>query len=162
MNKKQKFFIFYLVSFLGAIILFNAITIYGETKIQAAPKIGGDYSLSTTLSCLQDKNLTLKIDQSGLYLLADLLLQDQKEINLPMSGTMSHENISLSTKEAPKIKQLLTNCPQSVATGDSLELQGTLENNNIFGKITVNGQESGIDFTAKKQESKTPPTQNAH
>ena len=162
MNKQKKFFLFYFLSFLGAILLFNLITTYGETRIEAAPKIGGDYSLNTNTSCLQDKKLTLNLDQSGLYLFADLMFQNQKEINLLMSGTMAHDKISLSANDTSKIKQILINCPQISATGGSLSLQGTLENNNISGTITVKGQESGINFTGIKQEIKTNPSENLH
>lgn len=161
MNKKQKFFIFYLVSFLGAIILFNAITIYGENKLQAAPKIGGNYNLNTTLYCLQEKKFLLTLEQSGLYLFADLVLQEE-QIHILMSGTLNNETISLSTNETTKINALLAQCSVSVATIKLLALQGTVENNNISGKIKMNEKEPGINFTAKKQESITQPTQNSH
>jgi len=162
MNKKQEHFLFYFVLIFGAIVLFKGITTYGETQLHAAPKITGNYSLSTSLPCLENKHTILKVEQSGLYVFGDLVFQNPNEINLPLSGTMTHEVLSISTQESNKIQQLLAECPSSVTQNyQSLSLIGTLETNGISGMINIADQHSAIDFTAKKEESKTRP-QEAH
>lgn len=158
MNKKQEHFLFYFVLIFGAIVLFKGITTYGETQLHAAPKITGNYSFSTNVPCLENKHTLLKIEQSGLYVFGDLLFQNPQEINLPLSGTMTHNVLSISSQESPKIKKLLAECPSSVAPNNqSLTIIGTLETNSISGILNIGDQQSGIDFMAKKEENKILP-----
>lgn len=158
MTKKQEHFLFYFVLILGAIVLFKGITTYGETQLHAAPKITGDYSFTTSWPCLENQRNKLKIEQSGLYVFGDLSFQNPEEITIPLSGTMTTEVLSVSTKESNKIQQLLAECTGSASQNyQSLTLMGTLEKNSISGRINIDGQQPGIDFMAKKEESKTLP-----
>jgi hypothetical protein len=64
----------------GAILFFNFVTNYGETSLKAPIAVAGDYLISDNLpGCLQHKGILFKIQQSGIYLNANLTIIDHIE-----------------------------------------------------------------------------------
>lgn len=64
----------------SAIGFFQIVTSYGEANIKAPISIAGDYLINTQNlpGCLDRQQLTLKLQQSGIYLNASLINNDRK------------------------------------------------------------------------------------
>jgi hypothetical protein len=62
----------------SAILFFNLVTNYGETNLKAPISVAGNYVISdrNLPDCLQRKGLLFKIQQSGIYLNANLTIID--------------------------------------------------------------------------------------
>jgi hypothetical protein len=62
----------------SAILFFNFVTNYGETNLKAPIAVAGNYLISdrNLPDCLQNKALLFKIQQSGIYLNASLIIID--------------------------------------------------------------------------------------
>lgn len=63
----------------GAIGFFHFVTSYGEAKIKAPISITGNYLIAEQElpGCLQHKSLLFKLQQSGIYLNANLIVLDR-------------------------------------------------------------------------------------
>jgi hypothetical protein len=69
----------YSLAISGAIIFFHFVTSYGEANIKAPISVAGSYLIAgqDLPGCLQHKALLFKIQQSGIYLNANLIAIDQ-------------------------------------------------------------------------------------
>lgn len=84
---------FYAIATGSVLLLFKAVTLYGEKHLQASPIINGTYSLSLTNNvseCQQSQPLKLDIQQSGIYVNASLFpaktnAETQKRYSLKVS-----------------------------------------------------------------------------
>lgn len=152
-----KFIIFYLVTIIGVLIIFKLVNIYGNSKIKAPSKITGTYKIEAVNlpECLSNNQLTLHIEQSGIYLFGHLSLSNMAD-SLPISGKFrdnqinitSHlKNLSACTSISPNILliegQLLEN--STTANIKSSE-------NNLQGKLRWGNPENQVDFTGIFQE----------
>ncbi|MBR8829815.1 MAG: hypothetical protein N5P05_001230 [Chroococcopsis gigantea SAG 12.99] len=114
-----RYIIFYSLSILFVIILFNTVTTYGANNLKAAPPIGGVYLIreAKIIGCFQSSPLTLNLEQSGIYLagkLSDnaktllltgrvrgdkLKLESSKICNLTLTGKVIKPNIKGELKD---------------------------------------------------------------
>jgi hypothetical protein len=69
----------YILAIGGAIGFFNVVTSYGETNIKAPIAVTGNYLITATNlpTCLQHKQLLIKLQQSGIYLNASVIDERQ-------------------------------------------------------------------------------------
>ncbi len=82
-----KAFLFYGLTIASVVVLFSITTTYGETHLKAAVPIAGRYKFVNS-DCLN--GLTLRLDQSGRYLTAAIVLPDRPIVAPPsLSGTWS-------------------------------------------------------------------------
>lgn len=130
-----KSLLFYSGAIVSVGILFSITTSYGETYLKAATPIAGRYRFSTD-NCLDQA--VLKLDQSGRYLTAALVLPTLPNLaTIPptFSGTWSgqptQQGITLLTLtgQLPKIPS----CYPTQRTW----IQGTLENQAFSGDVIL-------------------------
>jgi hypothetical protein len=138
----------------SVLILFKGVTAYGESQIKAPNKISGSYQLEmqNLPNCLDSNNLTLKIEQSGIYLFAQLILdsdsvkQSNKQSNHSEQGENPVNKINLNgqLKEEQKIS-LMGNSSQVFScqkrfdsSSNPLTIQGVHNGQLFSGKITWN------------------------
>jgi hypothetical protein len=69
----------YILAIGGAIGFFHVVTSYGETNIKAPIAIAGNYLITANNlpTCLQQKKLLIKLQQSGIYLNASVIDERQ-------------------------------------------------------------------------------------
>ena len=150
---------FYAVAIGSVAVLFKNVTAYGETNLKAPPPIAGGYRFSdeNLPGCLKSNTLLLRIQQSGIYLSGSLL---------PINGNQDSEK---TTEEKPSLigkwqnqKLLLsgslphvTACNQSANQGKEnnnlVTIEGTVEGENLKGKISLSSSSEVVDFTAQKE-----------
>jgi hypothetical protein len=167
---------FYGIAISSVLILFKTVSAYGETKLNAPPHIDGNYQFLQTENlpnCLQDRQLTLNIEQSGVYLFGDLTVasknksEQKNTVKIPVSGNFQDGLVVISGKG-------------NVASCDSqvrLTIQGKHEGQNLVGQIkddstrTSQASEGTSDdvsfkteaaFVAKFQKSKLPSAESGH
>jgi hypothetical protein len=65
----------------GAIVFFHFVTSYGESNIKAPISVAGSYLISgqDLPGCLHSKALVFKLQQSGIYLNANLIVIDESK-----------------------------------------------------------------------------------
>jgi hypothetical protein len=133
----------------GAVVFFNLVTFYGEAKIEAPISVAGNYLITASdlPDCLQKKSLLLNIQQSGIYLNANLNIIDVKNIDIlnikqrtpanliqnlrpTFSGRLRDRQLELSGKLPT------TTCPNP----SQLRLEGTLANGNQLERLKLHGQ----------------------
>ncbi len=111
-----RFFVFYVASFGIGIGIFQLVTHYGNTQLQAPQRIAGHYQLTTIEppACIPPAGMVLDILQSGVYLNGSLLLANQTpqtgeggeraDTRPPLSGQWQREQLVLSG-DAPSFVQ---------------------------------------------------------
>jgi hypothetical protein len=87
----------------GAIGFFQIVTSYGEANIRAPISIVGNYLITAPKlpNCLQNKQLLLKLQQSGIYLNASLIDRAQmttidKDNHPTLSGRLNSQKLHLT------------------------------------------------------------------
>ena len=145
------------VMFYGAmigsvIVLFKAVTAYGETNLKAPPPIDGGYRINANNlpECLKTETLMLIVNQSGIYLGGSLLPINQNgeleisvdekpsldgrwhKTGLTLSGTVPH----------------LTRCKSS----EKVKIEGIIKDNILTGKISLNSDNQMFEFRAKREK----------
>jgi hypothetical protein len=160
----------------SAIGFFQIVTSYGEANIKAPIAVTGNYSIAAQNlpGCLQHKPLLLKLQQSGIYLNANLAIDRvettaSKDIRPTFSGRLRDLKASVDSKQQLDLSGILstTICPQisqlrmagsitkiSAPADRNLQLQGQLW---LTSKDSP--QASPVDFTATLQPS-TQSTQS--
>jgi hypothetical protein len=160
-----------------AIGFFHLVTSYGEANIKAPISIAGKYVIAAPdlPGCLQHKALLMTIQQSGVYLNANLIIIDglkgtdilqitdrstsssSTDIRPTFSGRLQDRQFDLSGL-AP-----ITTCP----VPSQLRIAGSISNTNsatkiprqrqLQGQLWLNSQNSNqtspVDFTATLQPS---------
>ncbi|MEN9520855.1 MAG: hypothetical protein RLZZ381_3443 [Cyanobacteriota bacterium] len=142
---------FYGVAISSVLLLFKVVSTYGQTKLNAAADINGSYQLASVDNlpdCLQGKKLNLNIEQSGIYLFGQLVVQQEdasaKAMEIPLSGDFKDNQVIMSGQGK------LAGCDPEL----QLAIQGQREQQNLVGQIKdVATQREGA-FVAKYQESK--------
>lgn len=93
----------------GAVAFFQFVTSYGETNVKAPSAVGGSYLISgqDLPGCLHNKALLFKLQQSGIYLNANLIeINKSKVADVPaVTGRFSREEAT------PAEKVILTDIP---------------------------------------------------
>jgi hypothetical protein len=149
---------FYGIAIGSVLLLFKTVSAYGETKLKAPPNINGSYQLiqaENLPACFQDRQLTLNVEQSGIYLFGNLSLKNtseqQKIEEIPLSGNFKEHQIVMSGKSK------VINCDSVV----QLTIQGQHDNHNLVGQIIDNTTQKEGTFIAKYQKSKLPSSESA-
>ncbi len=147
-----KTIIFYGAMIGSVIVLFKAVTAYGETNLKAPPPIDGSYRINSDNlpGCLKNETLTLVINQSGIYLGGSLLPVNQNgELEIAadekpsLDGRWQTNRLSLSGKMPH-----LTRCPSS----QKVNIEGIIKDNILTGKISVNSENQEVNFSAKREK----------
>jgi len=112
---------FYGVMIGSVLILFNAVTAYGEKSLKAPPKISGTYELTSSKlpDCLQSEKINLIIKQSGIYVFAHLDLSPPDNPSTAKEGTKDPHALTPEKKasildETIKLNGLMESQPFSV------------------------------------------------
>lgn len=133
----------------SVLLLFKGVTAYGESQLKAPVTIGGDYSLKfdTPPNCLKDKDLTLKIEQSGIYIFAHLVVE-KSEYNLnkiPLNGKFKDQEMSLSG-----LSNSLLFCSSELSQNPNpLTLTGEFKEKILKGQIQEQHLSQPINFIGK-------------
>ncbi len=113
----------------GVFLLFKLVSAYGENQLKAPPKISGNYliQLKNPPKCLEQKDLMLTIEQSGIYLFAALFPGESnpKTIKSQLNGNLSNQQFILSGTPDQAL-----NCSPSF-----LQINGTLNKQTLLGQI---------------------------
>lgn len=143
-------------------LLFKVVSAYGETNLKAAPAIGGSYRFDAKSlpECLTSDSLVLTIEQSGVYLSANLRSgsseADRKkraEETPSLHGKWETQGLSL-LGAVPN----LASCSDSTATGHNsfVKMRGIVEGDILKGKISLTDKAVATDFTAQKEAPPKP------
>jgi hypothetical protein len=147
-----KTLMFYGVMIGSVIVLFKAVTAYGETNLKAPPPIDGGYRINANNlpACLKTETLMLIVNQSGIYLGGSLL---------PVNP---NEDIEISVDEKPSLdgrwqKNGLTlsgNMPHLSRCNSSqrVKIEGTIKDNILSGKISLNSDNQMVEFRGKREK----------
>lgn len=146
----------------SSIGFFQIVTSYGEANIKAPISVTGNYLITAQNlpNCLQQKQLVLKLQQSGVYLNASIVkdkqdLTNNRDTRPTFSGRLQERQLNLSGTLPPEI------CPQS----SQLKIAGTITNTStaterqqlLQGKLwlaTRNSQRPApVEFTGTLQPS---------
>lgn len=166
----------------SAIVFFNFVTSYGEANIAAPPPMAGNYPIiaENLTGCLAHKTLLLNIQQSGIYLNANLNLIDVKNPDIRQSKVKDRSATTPTTQSRPTFsgrltgRQLhlsglipVTSCPISsrLQISGSISSRGTQNSHQIQGQLqlTDRAQPQGlpVNFTATQQPL-IPSTSSPH
>lgn len=152
------------LSFYGAaiafvIILFSAVTTYGEANLKAAQKIDGRYQIPAQdlPGCLKSEQLILLVQQSGIYLTGSLLTADtadtleKRATERPsMTGNWENQRLSLQGDAS-----YLPKCQGEV------KIQGAIAQQTLNGTLNLSAAPGDIPFTGKL-EAPQPKKTNEH
>jgi hypothetical protein len=147
-----KTLMFYGVMIGSVIVLFKAITAYGETNLKAPPSIEGGYRINANHlpECLKTETLMLIINQSGIYLGGSLLPINQNgelEISADekpsLDGKLQKTGLTLSGN-VPH----LTSCKSS----QKVKIEGIIKDNILTGKISLDSDNQMFEFSAKREK----------
>lgn len=146
---------FYGIAIGTVLLLFRTVSVYGETKLKAPVNIDGSYQFieaENLPSCLQDQQLELNIEQSGIYLFGNITTNAkssaQQVSEIPMSGDFQEHQVIMSGKGN------LANCDSPL----QLTIQGEHQKHDLVGTIKDDLIKSEGTFIAKYQQSKSPAT----
>lgn len=149
---------FYGIAISSVLLLFKIVSTYGETKLKAAPNINGTYELAKAENlpqCLQNRQLVLNIEQSGIYLFGNLASQPESNpesiVEIPLKGDFKKNQIIMSSKSK------LSSCETEI----NLTLQKE-QAQDWLGKIKDNNTGSEGVFVAKYQPAKEAKSSQAH
>lgn len=169
---------FYGIAIGSVLLLFKTVSAYGETKLKAPPNIDGSYQFlqaENLPACLQDQQLTLNVEQSGVYLFGNLAIappgekssvhsdpavqaksgkpSEESVIEIPFNGSFKDNQITMSGKGK------VANCDSGV----QLTIQGQHQDGNFVGQLKDDLAKTEGALVAKYQKSKLPsPESEGH
>jgi hypothetical protein len=150
---------FYGIAIGSVLFLFKTVSAYGETKLNAPANIDGSYEFIQTKNlpqCLQEQQLKLNIEQSGIYLFGNLAIQSKSTsesvVEIPFNGNFKDNQIIMSGKGN------LTGCDSEI----NLTVSGKSENQNLVGQIQELTTGTEGTFIAKYQQSKSTKSSQNH
>lgn len=158
-----KSLIFYGAAISSVLVLFNIVTAYGESKLKALPNISGNYSISSQNlpDCLKSDNLSLHIEQSGIYLLGTLSVSSPNtpQSKVTLDGKLNDQQLSISgqTKQLAKCKP-----SQTSNNTHLLKIEGEQQGQNFSGKIIGTALSTEANFTAVKLEQSQSKKETNH
>lgn len=142
---------FYGVAIGSVLLLFKAVTAYGESNLKAPIAIDGRYRLSfapNVPNCLKSNDLVLIIEQSGIYLNGSLLpVAPNTQTAVPadgkpsLTGLLSNQQLDLSG----------TVPSSALCSSNTVKIQSRVEEKNLEGKIALILIPQTIEFTAQKE-----------
>lgn len=139
---------FYGITIAFVLALFKIVSSYGENYVIAPPPIAGTYQIQSNNlpTCLNTQTIPLKIEQSGVFLFANLA-------NLALNGQIKDNQINLTGNASA-----LSNC--SFAQNTILNLQATVKDNLLSGEIIWEQTQPKTLFTAKKEAVQQTSSEN--
>ena len=162
---------FYGVAIVGVVVLFQAVTTYGEANLKAPASINGRYRLSYTQNlpnCAKVDLPVLTIEQSGIYLNGFLLPANTDtqqgrggKQKPPLTGQMSNQQLSL-IGTVPSSTLCTKPVSQTESTSSLVRIQSRVEGENLEGKITLSGIPEAIEFTAQREAPVQPSESTSH
>ncbi|MEB3177492.1 MAG: hypothetical protein VKL59_00375 [Nostocaceae cyanobacterium] len=178
-NFNFKSLAFYAVAIGSVLLLFKAITTYGEKHLKAPGALSDRYRLALSESlpdCPKSDALMLNIQQSGVYLNASLLpatsnseILSTIENNPPLTGKLSNERLNLSGEVSSDV---LCNNPLTTAQANPGSQKHSLNSVKINmklaqggthqGEIIVNEMPHGIGFIAEAQKAPSKSENSNH
>jgi len=151
---------FYGIAIGSVVVLFNIVSVYGESNLKARPAISGRYRIQAQNwpGCLKSEVLVLSISQSGIYLNGSLLAEKSRE----ESEINAEENPSLFGKWENKGLMLsgvvprLINCDRAGDTAKSssktlVNIQGVMNGDILNGKISASSFSEVVDFSSQRE-----------
>ncbi|BAY89462.1 MULTISPECIES: hypothetical protein [unclassified Tolypothrix] len=161
-NFKLKSLGFYGATIAGVLILFKAVSAYGESNLKAPPVINGSYRLTfdeKLPNCNPTEAPILKIQQSGIYVNASLLAADansenttSSEKNHSLSGDLNNQELTLSGKVDGSILCNIASTQNAPFHSAKMQMQ-LLDKGNFAGQLTVSGSSQSFKFTAIPQKT---------
>lgn len=147
---------FYGIAIGSVAVLFNAVTAYGETNLTAPPPLSGRYRLQAENlpNCVQKQPNILLLEQSGVYLHA-FLLSEQENLS---PEALAEEKPTLSGKWQGKKLQLSGTAPL-IGSCDAVTIEATLEGDNLSGQLRFGSSADAIALKAEKEAVKPRSTQ---
>lgn len=156
---------FYGIAIGSVVLLFNAVTAYGNANLKAPAKIGSRYRINAQNlpGCLKSEALFLDIQQSGIYLSGFLLpaknnpqLETLAAEKPSLTGQLSYPNLDLSGS-VPWVP----NCHQPNGSGRPIrvKIQGVVQGEILTGQIVLNSTPIVAEFTAQREALKKQPGQ---
>ncbi|MEA5505014.1 hypothetical protein VB735_18265 [Halotia wernerae UHCC 0503] len=157
-NFNFKSLAFYGVAIGSVLLLFKAVTAYGENNLKASTMIGDRYRLTLTENvpnCEKSNPLMLNIQQSGIYLNASLLaanINADTENKLSLTGSLKNQQLNLSGKIDRDILCYVSDSRKDRQKSVIIQMQ--LQNQaQITGQLRVNGIPQPLRFTAIRQKA---------
>lgn len=145
---------FYGVMIGSVLVLFNIVSVYGESSLKAPPNISGNYLLESQNlpDCLKSEKLNLVIAQSGIYLTGRLTTQKQTiKLNGLLGNTITEKvpTRSLPFSLVGKTAQL-GNCPKFEDNSPAeIQLQTQFQNKTLVGEMQWSNLK--LNFTGTRQ-----------
>ena len=161
---RSKHLAFYASGILFVIVLFQAVTAYGERNLKAQPNISGRYvSTNAPPGCPDRDRLVLDVQQSGIYLNVFLMMQQADSIQLTetnseehptFTGTWQHPQVALTGKTTAFASCTTAAAPET-ATVATLQGEVTAQPEGQFvGQLKLDNGALGSEpwqFQAQKQ-----------
>jgi len=145
---------FYGVMIGSVLVLFNIVSVYGESSLKAPPNISGNYLLESQNlpDCLKSEKLSLAIAQSGIYLTGRLTTQTQTIKLNGLLGNIITEKVSTRSQPFSLVGKTdkLGNCPQSAGNASpEIQLQSQFQNKTLVGQMQWSNLK--LNFTGTHQ-----------
>jgi len=155
---------FYGGAIVVVVVLFKAVTAYGNAKLKAPPAIGGDYRLNsqTLPGCLKSDALLLHIQQSGVYLNGSLRSADGNtqlataaQEKPSLTGHISDKQLNL-VGSVPFVSRCKNLAQQADASKQplSVKIQGVVNGETLTGQIALSSVPTAAEFTAQREAQK--------
>ncbi|BAY98909.1 hypothetical protein NIES37_28870 [Tolypothrix tenuis PCC 7101] len=153
---------FYGIAISSVLLLFKAVSAYGESNLKAPPVINGSYRLALDEklpTCNQTAAPILKIQQSGIYVNASLLPADNNSENAtssekshPLSGILKNQELNLSGKIEGSALCNIASTQNAPFHSAKMQMQ-LLDKGNFTGQLTLGGSSQSFKFTAIPQKT---------
>jgi hypothetical protein len=145
---------FYSVMIGSVLVLFNIVSVYGESSLKAPPNIAGNYLLENENlpDCLKSEKLSLAIAQSGIYLTGRLTTQNQ---TIKLNGLLDNASSDPAFRRSQPFSlagktDKLGNCPQPADNSSSeIQLQTQFQHKTLVGQMQWSNLK--LNFTGTHQ-----------
>jgi hypothetical protein len=143
---------FYAIAIGSVVVLFSVTTAYGESHLRAPKAIDGRYPLSASAlpGCLTSQNPVLLIQQSGVYVTGSLVTANADERTVKVA----EERPSLKGNWNDDVLTLSGPLNHLNACQDTVQIQGTVNNHNLNGKLRLGSTPNEVEITAQQEEPK--------
>lgn len=163
---------FYGGAIAAVLVLFQVVTVYGESNLKAPANINGRYRLSyAEPNRLKLNAPILTIQQSGIYVNGSLLpaptaeQPTSAEESPSLTGQVSNQQLILAGKVPSSIFH--NNISEAVASNRpkdnfSVKIQSRVQGETLEGQITVSGISEVIGFTAQRDPAQPSQSSSSH
>ena len=137
------------------VVLFNAVTAYGNANLKAPPNINGRYRITAQNlpGCLQADALVLSIQQSGIYLGGSLVPGDTDT----QGATSATARPSLAGKFENQQLSLAGKVPQLTSCKSPVKIEGKFAGKTLAGQISLASIPGTAEFTAQQEQPVKQP-----